>query len=521
MAGDDPHRPEPLEDRVRFESLVADLISHFVNLDAELIDAEIETTLRRLVEALDLDRSALFQAAEGGTLAFTHIWATPGAPSMPARVVTAEMFPWMLGQILTGQVVSFAERDEVPNPIDRSSLAGIGTRSNVTVPLKVSGRLVGALSFATVRRSRSWPPELIDRFCLIGNVFAGAVARKQADVELRRALDDNAQLRERLIEENSYLQQEVRTQQGPSDTTGQSRAVEHLRQQIAQVAPTATSVLLLGETGTGKELAATEIHERSPRAKRSMVSVHCAAIPATLIESELFGAEKGAYTGAQARQIGRFELADGSTIFLDEVGELPPEMQVKLLRVLQEREIQRLGNPRPIKIDVRVIAATNRDLEREVAEGRFREDLFYRLNVFPITVPPLRERTEDIPDLVRTFVHELAKPLGKRFDAISKDNMLALQQHAWPGNIRELRNVVERAVIISTPPRLVVELPRHKTSRGGRHTRLADVERDHLLSVLERTHWRVRGAGGAAELVGLKPSTLEGRLAKLHIKRPR
>ncbi len=290
--------------------------------------------------------------------------------------------------------------------------------------------------------------------------------------------------RERLIEENSYLQHEMKTQQGSSDIAGASLPVERLRQQIAQVAPTATSVLLLGETGTGKELAATEIHERSPRAKRPMVSVHCAAIPGTLIESELFGAEKGAYTGAHARQIGRFELADGSTIFLDEVGELPPEVQVKLLRVLQERQVERLGNPRPIKIDVRVIAATNRDLEREVAEGRFREDLYYRLNVFPITLPPLRERAEDIPELVRTFVEELSKPLGKKFDAIDKDKMLALQRHAWPGNVRELRNVIERAVIICAPPRLVPELPRPRAGAARRHTKLADVERDHLLRLI-------------------------------------
>lgn len=520
MAGDNQHPPEALEDRVRFESLVADLISHFVNLDAELIDDAIQAAQRRLVEALDLDRSALFQVTDG-LMQFTHAWSTAASPSLPDTIVTSEMFPWTLSHTLRGEIVAIAKLDEIPNPIDRRSLETIGTRSLVSVPLKVSGQLVGALSFGSVRKERSWPPELINRLCLIANVFAGALARKRADIDLRHALDDNAALRERLTEENSYLQHEVKTQQGPSDIAGASAPVERLRQQIAQVSPTSTTVLLLGETGTGKELAATEIHDRSPRAKRPMVSVHCAAIPSSLIESELFGAEKGAYTGAHARQIGRFELADGSTIFLDEVGELPPDMQVKLLRVVQEREIQRLGNPRPMKIDVRVIAATNRDLEREVAEGRFRADLFYRLNVFPITVPPLRERAEDIPELVRTFVDELSKPLGKKFDAVAKDKMLALQRHSWPGNVRELRNVIERAVIICAPPRLVPEIPRSRLSGSRRHTKLSDVEREHLLTVLERTHWRVRGAGGAAELLGLKPSTLEGRLAKLGIRRPR
>ena len=221
------------------------------------------------------------------------------------------------------------------------------------------------------------------------------------------------------------------------------------------MAPTGATVLLLGETGTGKELIATAIHERSPRAGRAMVRVNCAAIPAALIESELFGREKGAYTGALARQIGRFEVADDSTIFLDEVGELPADVQVKLLRVLQEKQIERLGSSRPIDIDVRVIAATNRDLERAVADGTFREDLYYRLNVFPITVPPLRERAEDIPMLAWSFVDEFSKALGKRIESIPKEQMLALQRYAWPGNIRELRNVIERAVIVSTGPRLV------------------------------------------------------------------
>jgi transcriptional regulator with GAF, ATPase, and Fis domain len=251
-----------------------------------------------------------------------------------------------------------------------------------------------------------------------------------------------------------------------------------------------------------------------------MVRVNCAAIPSTLIESELFGREKGAFTGALARQIGRFEMADHSTIFLDEIGDLPGEVQVKLLRVLEERQIERLGSPRGIAVDTRIIAATHRELEQLMAAGTFREDLYYRLNVFPIRVPPLRERQEDIPLLVWRFVEEFAKAFGRRIESIGRDNMAALQAYSWPGNIRELRNVVERAMITATGTRLAVPVPATTTASAKRSTKLVDVERSHIRSVLESTNWRVRGPGGAADRLGLKPTTLETRLAKLGVKRP-
>jgi transcriptional regulator with GAF, ATPase, and Fis domain len=280
-------------------------------------------------------------------------------------------------------------------------------------------------------------------------------------------------------------------------------------------------VLLLGETGTGKELFATRIHALGSRRGRAMVRVNCAAIPSTLIESELFGREKGAYTGALARQVGRFELADHSTIFLDEIGDLPPDVQVKLLRVIEERRIERLGSPRPIAVDTRIIAATHRNLEQRVADGTFREDLYYRLNVFPIHVPPLRERTEDIQLLVWRFVEEFSKAFGKRIDSIDRDSLSALQQHSWPGNIRELRNMVERAMIVATSRRLTIPLP-HATSTASarRSPRLVDVEKEHIRGVLESTGWRIRGTAGAAERLGLKPTTLETRMAKLGLRRP-
>jgi len=251
-----------------------------------------------------------------------------------------------------------------------------------------------------------------------------------------------------------------------------------------------------------------------------MVRVNCAAIPPTLIESELFGREKGAFTGALARQIGRFEMADHSTIFLDEIGDLPLDVQVKLLRVLEERTVERLGSPQPIHVDVRIIAATHRDLERRISEGAFREDLYYRLNVFPIPVPPLRERAEDIPLLVWRFVEEFSKAFGRRIDSIDKQTFATLTQYSWPGNIRELRNVVERAMIVATGHRLSITPPHSTAAATRRSPKLVDVEKEHIRAVLEATAWRIRGTGGAADRLGLKPTTLETRMAKLGLKRP-
>jgi formate hydrogenlyase transcriptional activator len=300
---------------------------------------------------------------------------------------------------------------------------------------------------------------------------------------------------------------------------GRCPAVTSVIQQLRQVAATDSTVLLLGETGTGKELFASELHRLSARHSHPMVRVNCAAIPSTLIESELFGRERGAFTGALARQAGRFELANRSTIFLDEIGDLSAEVQVKLLRVLEERQIERLGSPQSIHVDVRIVAATHRDLEQLIARGTFRDDLYYRLNVFPIHVPPLRDRAADIPLLVWCFVDEFAKSFGKRIDAISRDNMAALQHYEWPGNIRELRNVVERAMIVASGPELTIALP--AAPRRVSNSRLEDVEKDHIRTVVEAARWRIRGVGGAADKLGLKPTTLETRMAKLGIIRPR
>jgi PAS domain S-box-containing protein len=358
--------------------------------------------------------------------------------------------------------------------------------------------------------------------------------RKRAEEATLAAYEEIRRLKDRLHADNVYLQEEIKRKCNFGEIVGHSPAIQKVLDQVEQVAGTSATVLLLGETGTGKELLARAIHSISPRHARPMLMLNCAALPATLVESELFGREKGAYTGAFARQIGRFEQADGSTLFLDEIGELPLEVQVKLLRVLQHGQFERLGSTRTLSADVRIIAASNRDLERMVKEGRFREDLFYRLNVFPIRLPPLRERPEDIMPLVWAFIKEFGRTLGKTVDSIPHATIEALKRHPWPGNIRELRNVIERAVILAQGPALQVELPSRSNAaamtaalspRGEGEEAPADdltldeIQRRHILAVLQKTGWRVSGKNGAAAILGLKPTTLESRMARLGIKR--
>jgi len=324
--------------------------------------------------------------------------------------------------------------------------------------------------------------------------------------------------------ENIYLQEEIKTEYDFESIVGASRVIKKVFQEIQLVATTDSTVLIAGETGTGKELIARALHNRSPRKSSALIKVNCAALPATLIESELFGHEKGAFTGAYSRKIGRFELADGGTIFLDEIGDLPLELQAKLLRVLQEGEFDRVGGTHTLQVNVRVIAATNHDLAKAIQEERFRSDLYYRLNIFPIHLPALRERREDIPLLAKHFVMKYGAKLGKKIETISPKTVNALQAYPWPGNVRELENVIERAVIISPGHQLELGdwIPRvHTTPNGKRVLTIAELERNHILEMLELTGWRVSGAMGAARLLGLKPTTLEARMKKLGIVRNR
>lgn len=342
---------------------------------------------------------------------------------------------------------------------------------------------------------------------------------KQMEQDLEERLCEIEDLKHRLEQENVYLQEEVKLLSEHSEILGQSTAIKNILSQAEQVAGTDSTVILLGETGTGKELLARAIHKMSLRKDRPLVTINCASLPPSLIENELFGREKGAYTGAMTKMVGRFELADGSTLFLDEIGELPLDLQSKLLRVLEEGKIERLGSTKPLQIDVRIIAATNRDLEQEVTDGKFRQDLFYRLNVFPILIPPLRDRSEDIPLLVRAFVREFEKKLGKQIERIPHKIMQFLKSYLWPGNVRELRNIIERSMILTNDKTLVVELPKNVTSKKGSTGNLEEMMRREILAALKQTRWRVAGRDGAAEILGLKRSTLYSKMKKLGIHR--
>ena len=507
-------------ERFRFESLVIDLAAGFINVDPEDVDHAIENCLRRIVEALGLDRSTLFQRS-GDDLVVTHSWAVPGLDPFPKMWGRSDL-PWCFGQVMRGEPVIFSRLEDLPEEaaIDKAAIRRFGPRSNATMPLVVGDGVLGALAFGSMRMERTWAPAVLDRLRTVAHMVAGVLVRRHIEHDLRAALADVQQLRERLERENGYLREQARSSVGMARIVGQSRALQQTLSLVERVAPTDAGALILGETGVGKELIAEAIHARSARADRAMVKLNCAALPATLVEAELFGREKGAYTGALSRQVGRFELAHGSTLFLDEICELPLDLQAKLLRVLQEGEFERLGSSRTIRVNVRVIAATNRDIEQAVADGRFRADLFFRLAVFPIAVPPLRERPEDIPALVRTIVDEVARKMGKRIEAIDERNLGQLQRYPWPGNVRELRNVVERAVILSAEPVLRIEIPERRGTATAASLLLEDVERSHIVRVLEQTRWRVRGPNGAATLLGLPPTTLETRMAKLDIRRP-
>ena len=346
--------------------------------------------------------------------------------------------------------------------------------------------------------------------------------RKRMEEQLQARLREIEQLKQELERENILLRTEAALVFEHGDIVGESAAMKAVLAQAEQVAQTDSTVLISGETGTGKELLAREIHDLSSRKDRPLVTVNCASLPPTLIESELFGREKGAYTGAMTRMAGRFEVADGSTIFLDEIAELPLDLQSKLLRVIEEGAFERLGSTKTIRVNVRIIAATNRDLSQEVQQGAFREDLFYRLNVFPIIIPPLRERTEDIPLLVWAFIRHLEKKMGKQINSIPRRSMAALQRYSWPGNVRELRNVIEHAMIVTRDKTLNLRAPAVSVAEKDEDNNLGleAVERKHILTTLQRSGWRINGSGGAAEALGLKRTTLQSKMKKLGIERP-
>jgi transcriptional regulator with GAF, ATPase, and Fis domain len=452
-------------------------------------------------------------------------------------------------KVLAGDVCHYPSEVQALFPDDRD-LADLGAVSYLGIPmLDLSGQVLGHMA---ILDDKPMPNE--SGGIAVLRVFAARAAaelkRQQAEDELRAALAEVDRLRKRLEAENVYLQEEIRTAHDFVEMVGSSPALLEVFRKVEKVAPTDSTVLISGETGTGKELIARAIHDRSLRKDRPLVKVNCSAISAGLVESELFGHVKGAFTGALERRVGRFELADGGTLFLDEVGELPPETQVKLLRVLQEQEFEPVGSSRPIRVDVRVIAATNRALEEAIRAGRFRADLFYRLNVFPLAVPPLRERRSDIPQLVMFFLQRFAKKFGKRIESLSQGTMDRLVAYPWPGNVRELQNIIERAVVLSIGgvlelgpdllpmptsggrPEIVATVlptaPPVPRDGGARrpatagHLGLAtleEMERGHILAVLQETGGVIEGPNGAAKILGMHPNTLRSRMQRLGIKR--
>jgi transcriptional regulator with GAF, ATPase, and Fis domain len=512
-----------LEERIQFEKLLCALADTFVNMPYDAIDKGIERGLELIVRFLGADRGIVLQFSEDGrTLKVTYSYIAPSGKPLPSKTMTVgQRLLWYTEALRNREIVVL---ENLPDDLPKEALdekrfcIEQGIKSHICIPLsmgKTSPK--GAIGFAYMHGRRTWPIRWLERVRFVGHALAFALMRKQTETELQEALDEIKELKKHLEAE---IVEEIKVEYNYGEILGHSNAIKTIMNQVEQVAPTDSAVLIQGETGTGKELLARAIHRFSPRKEKTMVKINCAAIPPTLIESELFGREKGAYTGALAKQIGRFEMADGGTVFLDEIGELPAELQAKLLHVLENGQIERVGSPETIDIDIRIVAATNKDLAAAVQNGDFRKDLYYRLNVFPIEVPPLRQRQEDIPILVWSFVQEFSDKMGKKIKMIPGKTMEQLQSHVWPGNVRELRNVIERAMILTKGTSLHVDIPKSIESTTQRSMGLEEFEKNHIIDILSMTGWKVRGKNGAAELLRLKPSTLESKMQKLGIKRP-
>jgi transcriptional regulator with GAF, ATPase, and Fis domain len=516
-------KKQELEERIQFEKLLCTLAATFVNLPSDEIDKGIKHGLELIVRFLGADRGVLLQFAEDGrTLKVTYSYIAPGGKPMPSITITeAKRFLWYTETLRSGEMVVLEHLpDDLPKDalFERRFCIEQGIKSHICIPLSMGKTLPkGAIGFAYTHGRRTWPMPWLQRVRFVGHTLTFALMRKQTEKELQEALVQIKELKQRLEAE---IVEEIKVEYSYGEILGHSNGIKAILSQVEQVAPTDSAVLIQGETGTGKELLARAIHRLSPRNGKAMVKINCAAIPPTLIESELFGREKGAYTGALAKQIGRFEMANGGTVFLDEIGELPSELQAKLLHVLENGQFERLGSPETINVDIRIVAATNKDLAAAVQNGDFRKDLYYRLNVFPIEIPPLRQRREDIPMLVWAFVQEFSDKMGKKIEMIPKKTMEWLQSYEWPGNVRELRNVIERSMILTKGTSLHVDIPKAVESIHRQSMGLEEFEKNHIVDILSTTGWKVRGKNGAAELLRLKPSTLESKMQKLGIKRP-
>ncbi len=497
-------------------SLLSEVSASMLVATPERIGVHIESALRRIGEAGGFDRVGVRWFTTEGRPTETHAWTAPPEQPWPPPLVVDRM-PWASERLLAGASIVCRDLRELPDEasIARDALARLGVRSLASLPLCVDDQLCGVLHVATTSAEHPWQAHAVENLRTLGAIVANAYARCRAFREL-------SELKEQLAVERDYLSARLRQTEGSPTVVGTSPAIARLRQLAIRVATTDATVLLTGETGVGKEVIARFVHEQSRR-EGPLVSVNCAALPAELIESELFGHEKGAFSGAHALRRGRLELADRGTLFLDEVADLPLSLQPKLLRVLQERQFERVGGSTTITFHGRFIAATNRDLGEAVERGEFRADLRYRLDVVQIAVPPLRERQEDIPELVQHFVARHGRRLGRSVERVSDRLLSHLRTRDWPGNVRELESVVQRALIGGAGG--VLDLDDLVAFGGDRQQaqhaslRLDDVEREHIVRVLGQAGWVIEGPDGAAELLGLAPSTLRSRMTRLGVRR--
>lgn len=516
-----------LNERLQFEKMIADLSARFVNSPPDKVDQEIENGLKIIVTFFKLGRGNIYKFSEDNdTLYLRYTYVAPGLNPKPLNQLYRKELPYYFNRVIKGKLLCYAKIEDLPSMAVHEKEFNIrhGIKASMAFPLKIGGKVIGVFSLTSFDTERDWPEDLIQRIGLIAGIISNAITRKKGDRDLKKAFSEINQLRKQLQIDYTYLREEIKLEYNFDNIIGKSKSLKRVLKKVEQVSPTNTTVLVLGETGTGKELIVRAIHNASVRQHRPLIKVNCGTLPSELIESELFGYEKGAFTGAYAKKKGRFELAHNGTIFIDEIGELPLALQPKLLRVLQEGEFEKIGGTSTTKVDVRVIAATNRKIDLEAKKGRFRADLWYRLNVFPIYVPPLRERKEDIPLLVNYFTSKFCSELGKKIDRIPNHTMKTLAEYDWPGNIRELENVIERSVITSQSSTLTLSGKlKSSESEGldtGKNMTLSEVEQAYISNVLESTFWKVEGKNGAAEILGLHPSTLRSRMRKLGLSRP-
>jgi formate hydrogenlyase transcriptional activator len=513
------------EDLQPFERLVVNLSLRFSTLDADEVDDAIARAVEEIGTAFGVDECTVVAFGDRSAVRVVRSWAAPA--HTPCSDADIDSMPWLIRRLARNTVVATTSAMNMPDAAakDRAHAQRTGVPARLAVPVALGERVAYGLIVGRRQLLAEWRTPLVERLRLVGEILGSGLERQGQQRAKPRVTEPVEPRTAGLTGDTLYLQEEARNQAEADQIIGESAAMRPALARLAQVAPLDATVLLLGETGTGKELFARALHDRSRRRERTLIRVNCAALPASLIESELFGHERGAFTGAISTRQGRFELADGGTIFLDEVGDLAPELQAKLLRVLQEGEFERVGSSSTRRVDVRVIAATHCDLEKAVADGRFRADLYYRLSVFPIVLPPLRERPEDVPQLVWFFIHRHQREIGRRFTKVPAAVMHLLQRHEWQGNVRELENVIERAMIHSTGDVLHLDDPLLADTRA-RHAApvgetLDAVQRRHIEHVLRECGGRINGAGNAAVRLGVHPNTLRFRIKKLGVVVPK